>query len=149
MKWLIVFCMLLPSVSIASLLELKASCDRDNAQNINFFSIVFIGDGGARVEVNTNQIYVVAKEVKVSKESSDFFFDKTDSIGLAGANINWGDVSKQNPMFTLHKLNDRDYVIHWYGFFDEKKGEYLWSNAGEKGADLYSQRSIIQNCQHY
>lgn len=149
MKWLIAFMVLLPSFSMASLIELKASCDRENANNISFFSIVYLDEKIARIEVNSNQIYIVSREIKISEESSEFFFERTDSIGLAGANVNWGKVSKNKPIFSLNKLNDRDYIINWYGFFDDEKDEYTWSNTGTQGPDLYSQRSIIQNCQHY
>ena len=149
MRWLIIFFALLPSFTQATTLQLKASCDIESANNLNFFSIVYVSDNLARVAVNTNQIYIITKEVDVTDDTSEFFFKNTDSVGLAGDNINWDYVSKDTPIFTLKKLNKRDYVINWYGFFDDSANKYIWSNAGREGVDLYSKSSILQNCDNY
>ncbi|KJY86584.1 hypothetical protein TW84_19550 [Vibrio neptunius] len=130
-------------------IKLSATCDIDNAANVNFFSVTYIGESLVRVEVNTNQIYVIAKRVDGDRGGSNFFFEDTDSIGIAGVNINWDNISKTMPMFRIDKLNERDYVIEWFGFFDETRNMYSWSKAGGVEVDLYSSKAILQNCENY
>lgn len=131
----------------ASPLKLQATCNYEAENNINYFSITFISNDEARVEVNSNQIYINVKAE--SEELGHYTFKSVDDIGLAGASLNWDKFSKDRAVFSLRKINTRDYVIEWYGFFDTSVNHFTWVDIGSKGPDLYSQKSVIYNCQYY
>ncbi|USD39975.1 hypothetical protein J4N42_07755 [Vibrio sp. SCSIO 43135] len=147
LKLFIVLCGLAFSVHSAPI-KLQASCNLEAPNSVNYFSITFQANGTARVEVNSNQIYVIAKEVK-AENYSEFFYQSVDTVGRAGAYLNWNGFSTKHPMFTLERVNERDFVIHWKGFWDRETVKYTWNEIGSKGPDLYSESSVLQNCAYY
>ncbi|UPQ89574.1 hypothetical protein [Vibrio sinaloensis] len=145
---------LLPIVIFSSAAQassgmLQATCDNAGSSNNHYFSISFLDKNSARVEVNSNQIYVNTRYETQGNDEYIYYFKNIDNIGRAGAFLSWDNFSSSKPMFSLKKLNNRDYIVNWYGFYDNLANSYAWTEIGGKGPELYSKSSVIYDCTYY
>lgn len=97
----------------------KTSCEISN------FSIEFESDNKAKIEVNSNQIYLTAKVVE-EKNKISFFLISPNDLGRGGMMLDWKNFSKNTPIMSMRKINNNVSNIEWFGFYNLKRNQYEW-----------------------
>jgi hypothetical protein len=125
--FLVLTILILTITSYASKYEkvLSTSCEYSN------FSVMYKSDDKAIIEVNSNQIYVLAKIKKTNQNTEEFMLLKPEDLGRGGIMLNWNDFSKTKSILTI-KTNNHKKIAFWHGFFDNNQSIYVW----KKDTDL-------------
>lgn len=95
-----------------------------------------------RVNVNDNNLLISAKLRALTTNSSDLIF--VDMLESLNHKINWSSISLDKPIAKL-TINGGVLVIKWYGFFDMKKKEYVWSTQPDFITGTKSNKATIMN----
>ncbi|MEZ6927594.1 MULTISPECIES: hypothetical protein [Aeromonas] len=105
-------------------------------------NIVVSDRGEVRVNVNDNNLLISAKLRALTTNSSDLIF--VDMLESLNHKINWSSISLDKPIAKL-TINGGVLVIKWYGFFDMKKKEYVWSTQPDFITGTKSNKTTIMN----
>lgn len=130
----------LPSIPDKFIGVWKGDCDMSAGK------IEINKDNSISMEINSGQIYIVAK-AKISDQSSDIlelYLDNPGECGPGGAGMAWDDFSRIKPICTLDFSTTDSPKMDWLGFFNEKTKKVEWKD----GPDWVSEdfNGIFKKC---
>lgn len=80
-------------------------------------------------EVTNNQIVIFTILKQSSRNKYNIYYHSICDLGRGGANMDWDNFSQTTPIAKIHFRNDTTADIEWLGFFDKKKGRYVWTES--------------------
>lgn len=105
-------------------------------------NVIVSDGGGVRVNVNDNNLLISAQLKELTKNSSELIF--VDMLESRNDKINWSYISLDKPIAKL-TVNGEVLIVKWYGFFDMKKKEYVWSTQPDFITGTKNNETTIMN----
>lgn len=82
------------------------------------------------IEINSNQIYILANLSKVSDGKYQVYFKETEELGRGGMARPWSEYSTDKPIAEI--VTNKDKIkLRWFGFYNMKSNEYEWTREAD------------------
>lgn len=91
-----------------------------------WYGFEFGSNNSARIEVNSNQIYISAHVSTSAANRYTISLDRPEDLGRGGAALDWSSFSTSAPIADVTLSSDRTGTVEWHGFFNSKNTRYEW-----------------------
>lgn len=90
---------------------------------------VILDQKNADIIVNSNQIVISTKVVRIDNKMS-FFLEGPADLGRGGMMLNWDDFSSDKSIADA-EMNGNNINLSWKGFFEKSAFKYVWVSESE------------------
>lgn len=105
--------------------KLQGNWKGDKACEMSTGSFIIGENNPITVEVNSNQIYILANVTKSTENKYIVYLKEPDDLGRGGMQRPWIDYSKDKPIAELI-VSDNKMKVIWKGFYNTKSKAYEW-----------------------